>query len=171
MRLHALRPGVRLQLPAKSLLWAVTLALLALLALAVAQAEPFGEPIRKDGLLIYYGVLPGALVAKAALDSSGPHMSEARARAPGGHHLIVALFEEKTNQRIVDATVTARVVPLGGAPEEKRLAPMHINETTTYGQFFRFDADTPYVVHLRIRRHGHEAQDIEAQFRYQHPGR
>ncbi|MBI2379446.1 MAG: hypothetical protein HYV16_01635 [Gammaproteobacteria bacterium] len=46
---------------------------------------------------------------------------------------------------------------------------MPINDSMSFGNFFRLDTTMPYVIHLRIRRTGVAGKDIEAKFRYQHP--
>lgn len=65
----------------------------------------------------------------------------------------------------------ARVEPLGGAAEEKTLEPMQIAGTVTFGNFFRMDADTPYVIHLRIRRSDGTSAEVEVSLPYRHPSR
>lgn len=164
MRLHALRPSV------SPLLLALPLLCVALLLLTLAaRAELPNQSLRQDGLAIYYGVLPAELVSPHELNAPGTHMSSRDARRPGAHHVMVALFDAKTGQRIQEATITARIVPLSGAPEEKALKPMAINDSMSFGNFFRLDTDMPYVIHLRIRRADAVGKDVEAQFRYQHP--
>lgn len=170
MRLYALRhPELPPLRTPKPLLWLAVLALL--LALPAAYAEVLDQPLRKDGLVIYYGVLPAELVAPRDLDVPGTHMTPSRARGAGAHHLVIALFEEATGKRLSQATVRARVEPLGGAAEEKTLEPMQIAGTVTFGNFFRMDADMPYVIHLRIRRSDGASADVEVTVPYRHLSR
>jgi hypothetical protein len=52
-----------------------------------------------------------------------------------------------------DATVDATVTPLGLAPTGKRLEPMLINQTTTYGNFFDFPPSSgPFHIEVNITR-------------------
>jgi len=170
MRLFALRhPEFPAPRTGKPLLWLVVPALL--LAFAAAYADVLEQPLRKDGLVIYYGVLPAELVAPQDLDVPGTHMTPSRARGAGAHHLVIALFEEATGKRLSQASVQARVEPLGGAVEAKTLEPMQIAGTVTFGNFFRMDADMPYVIHLRIRRHDGASADVEVALPYRHPSR
>lgn len=170
MRLYALRhPGFSASRTAKPLLWLTVLALL--LVFTAAHAEVPMQPLRKDGLLIYYGVLPAELVAPRDLDVPGTHMKPSSARGAGAHHLVIALFEEATGKRLSQANVQARVEPLGGAVEAKTLEPMQIAGTVTFGNFFRMDADIPYVIHLRIRRDDGNSPDVEVALPYRHPSR
>ena len=151
------------------LLWLTVLALL--LALPAAYAEVLQQPLRKDGLMIYYGVLPAKLVAPGDLSVADTHMTPGGARGAGSHHVVIALFDEATGKRLPNATVRASVQPLGGATEEKPLEPMQIAGTVTFGNFFRMDADMPYVIHLRIRRPGGASAEVEVSVPYRHPSR
>lgn len=170
MRLYALRhPGFPAPRTRKLLLWLAVLTLL--LVFTAAHAEVPIQPLRKDGLLIYYGVLPAELVAPRDLDVPGTHMKPSSARGAGAHHIVIALFDAATGKRLPHATVLARVEPLGGAAKEKTLEPMQIAGTLTFGNFFRMDADTPYVIHLRIRRDDGHSPDVEVALPYRHPSR
>ncbi|MBI2379518.1 MAG: hypothetical protein HYV16_02010 [Gammaproteobacteria bacterium] len=169
MRLHALRSSASPRLFGNSLRWVVLLVLLA--CVVPAWAEVPSQSVRQDGLVIYYGVLPAELLSRHELNAQGTHMSSRNALRSDAHHVVIALFDAKTGQRIHDAIVTARVIPLSGAPEEAALKPMRINDSMSFGNFFRLETDTPYVVHLRIRRADVAGKDVEAQFRYQHPTR
>ncbi|WKN23604.1 hypothetical protein [Azotobacter vinelandii] len=169
MRLSALRhPGFPAPRTRKPLL---SLAVLTLLfAYAGAYAEILEQPVRKDGLSIYYGVLPAELVKPQELEL-GTHMEPSRARDADTHHLVVALFDHATGKRLTNATVQARVEPLGGAAQQKTLEPMQIAGTVTFGNFFRMDADMPYVIHLRIRRNDGHSPEVEVALPYRHPSR
>ncbi len=152
-----------------ALLWLAVLALL--LALPAAYAEVLEQPLRKDGLMIYYGVLPANLVAPGDLTVADTHMTPGGARGAGTHHLVIAVFDEATGKRLANATVRARVQPLGGATQEKTLEPMQIAGTVTFGNFFRMDADMPYVIHLRIHRADSASPEVEVSVPYRHPSR
>lgn len=169
MRLHALRhPGFPAPRTGKSLFWLAVLALL--FAFATAHADVLEQPVRKEGLSIYYGVLPAELVKPQELEP-GTHMEPSRARDADTHHLVVALFDHATGKRLTNATVQARVEPLGGAAQQKTLEPMRIADTVTFGNFFRMEADMPYVIHLRIRRSDNHSPDVEVALPYRHSSR
>jgi hypothetical protein len=170
MKLYALRqPGFPVPRTPQLMLWLAVLALL--LALPAAYAEVVEQPLRKGGLMIYYGVLPAKLVASGDLTVAETHMTPSGARGAGSHHVVIALFDETTGKRLPNATVRARVEPLGGAVEEKTLDPMQIADTVTLGNFFRMDADMPYVIHLRIRRSDDASPEVEVSLPYRHPSR
>lgn len=170
MKLYVLRhPGFPVPRTPELLLRLAVLALL--LALPAAYAEVLEQPLRKDGLMIYYGVLPANLVAPGDLTVADTHMTPGGARGAGTHHLVIAVFDEATGKRLANATVRARVQPLGGATQEKTLEPMQIAGTVTFGNFFRMDADMPYVIHLRIHRADSASPEVEVSVPYRHPSR
>lgn len=86
----------------------------------------------------------------------------------GGHHVVVSIFDERTGCQIDDAAVEARVGPLRLAETSRRLEPMKIASTTTYGNFFPMSGIGPFVVRMTIRRPGHDRAK-EVQFNYAHP--
>ena len=68
----------------------------------------------------------------------------------GENHIMVALFDDKTGERIVGAEITARVRS-GHAPDiEKRLESMTIVGSLTYGNYFYMVGSGPYQIELRI---------------------
>ncbi|MBI2379445.1 MAG: hypothetical protein HYV16_01630 [Gammaproteobacteria bacterium] len=100
------------------------LALMVFLTCAIsAWVEVPNQSLRQDDLVIYYGVLPAELLSLHELNAPGTPMSGRDARRPGAHHVRAALFDAKTGQRIQEASVSARTVPLSGAPEVKALSP------------------------------------------------
>ncbi|MBT8764809.1 hypothetical protein [Metapseudomonas boanensis] len=170
MKFYALcHPGSLALWTPKLLPWLAVLSLL--LAFSAAYADLPEQPLRKDGLVIYYGVLPAKLMAPGDLAVGDTHMSPSGTRGVATHHVVIALFDEATGKRLPDATVRASVQPLGGATEEKTLEPMEIAGTVTFGNFFRMDADMPYAIHLRIRRSGGASSEVEVTLPYHHPSR
>lgn len=113
------------------------------------------------GIEIYYGILPAELVLGHEMEHGG---SKA---ARGAHHLIVAVFNSATGKRVTDAEVEATVEPLGLAVETKKLEPMTINQTVTYGNYFRMPDLVPYRITIRVRPPGVEDW-IETKFEYRH---
>jgi hypothetical protein len=142
-----------------------------LLALALAAIAPTvladGSGKTVDGIEIFYGVVPAQVIARPT-DQHDPKMHSRRFFGRGSHHLVVSLSDAKSGQRISDATVMATVTPLGLASTEKRLEPMLINETTTYGNFFDFPANSaPFRIALKITRPTIPAHNtVVAEFEY-----
>lgn len=81
-------------------------------------------------------------------------------------HLIVALADKESGQRIEDADVTAHLVHEGHAGSFRPLEPMDIADTIAYGNFFRFPAEGGYSIQLRINRAGESITEVE--FRHRH---
>jgi hypothetical protein len=97
-------------------------------------------------------------------------MHSRRWLSAGSHHLTVALFDDKTGQRIVDATVDTAVTPLGLASTRKRLEPMIINRTTSYGNFFDFPLGSgPFRIEFNIKRPKMPAPSV-VEFEYKQAG-
>jgi hypothetical protein len=72
---------------------------------------------------------------------------------PGGkhaHHVVVALFEARTGERITDAAVHATVAEIGLGGRTKRLEPMPMADALTYGNYFEMRTKTRYRVILDI---------------------
>lgn len=87
---------------------------------------------------------------------------------PGGsgqYHVGIALFDAKSGARITKADISARVSEIGLASDEKKLEPMGIAGTETYGNFFRMDGSRPFRIRLTIHLPG-EPQEIRAAVEY-----
>jgi hypothetical protein len=103
-----------------------------------AHSADFQREQRVGPMTVYVGVLPSELIS--------PSLAEGQAhggipRGRGWHHVLIALFDTKTGQRITDAEVTARVEDVARIQSgEKRLEPMVIAGTVTFGNFFSMPA-------------------------------
>lgn len=120
------------------------------------------------GVAIYLGVLPAEMV----LGHPRAHTEAAmHGGVPAGkhqQHVVVALFDNATGKRISGAKVSARVHEINLAGVQKKLAPMLIAGTVSYGNYFNMPAtNNPYRIQVRIELPG-VADVIEAQFDYQH---
>ena len=153
-------------LPLHSLLPAIVLLLWTLQAPA---AEP-GQPLRADGMELFYGVMPAEIIRGHPNEHSERKMHGGVPRGSGQHHLIVSLFDVKTGQRIENAQVSARIGELGLTPQSKKLEPMQLAGTVTYGNFFAMTSPGPYRIEIDVRRHG-ELKPALAVFEYRHPRR
>lgn len=129
-----------------ALVWAVT-----------ASAGHQAQHLKIGGMEIYYGMLPVELVQGHPTDHGGKPAGKSSV------HLVVALFDSTTGRRISDAEVGVRIHELGLGDQSKKLDPMRIADTVTYGQYFRMAGPGPYRVSLSIRRPG-MATPIEAKF-------
>lgn len=108
----------------------------------------FGQArLERERIVLYWGLVPAAIAAEK-------HPAEQLHGAPraGGdrvHHLVVALFDGASGQRITDAVVRAQLREVGvvDAPP-KYLTPMPVNGQMSYGQMFSVVKDGPY--HFRV---------------------
>jgi hypothetical protein len=114
-----------------------------------------------DGVAIYFGILPAELVRghPPGHPESGMHGGV----PVGENHLTVALFDDKTGKRIADAQVTATITGPDRFKLEKKLEPMLIAGTASYGNYFNMPGPGPYRITLRIRTPG-IGRDIQAVF-------
>lgn len=121
-----------------------------------------------DGIAMYLGVMPSEIIrGQPQGEEAGMHGG-----MPAGgqyHHVVVALFDSKSGKRITGAEVKAKVEQPGHLQfSEKRLEPMTINKTVSYGNFFAMPGPGPYQIFLTVRMPG-SAKAVEAQFEYIHP--
>ena len=118
---------------------------------------------RADGIVAYLGVLPSAMIegAEESAAHGGPKDGKHRV------HVLVALFDATTSARIEDATVTARVAPVGLGGAEKPLEPMTLAGTRTYGNYFSLPGRGPYAITVEVLRPG-MSRAIDIRFTYEH---
>jgi hypothetical protein len=128
-----------------------------------ARSADFQREQRVGPMTVYLGVLPSELISLTLKE--GEHGGVPRGR--GWHHVLIALFDTKTGQRITDAEVAARVEDVARIQSgEKRLEPMLIAGTVTFGNFFSMPARDPYSIHVKIDGHGYGK--FEVTFHYRH---
>lgn len=119
-----------------------------LLAATAAWSADSGYHKVAGGVSVYFGIVPAEIVRGHPREHPE---SEMHGGVPAGeNHIMVALFDDKTGERIVRAEVVARVRG-GRAPEvEKRLESMTIAGSLTYGNYFYMAGSGPYQIELRI---------------------
>ena len=119
------------------------------------------------GLALYLGVVPAEIVRGPSPHSAERPMHGRILRGPHEYHVIVAIFDAATGARISDATVTAQVSGLGLAGTKKKLDPMEISKTVTYGAFFHLPGRDLYTVKLAVERSG-GSRPVTVDFKYDH---
>lgn len=101
-----------------------------------------------SGVSVFLGIVPAEIVRGHPREHPE---SEMHGGAPEyDRHVMVALFDEKTGERITGAEVTARVSGGRASSVEKRLEPMVIAGSLTYGNYFPMLDAGPYQIELRI---------------------
>lgn len=125
----------------------VVAAVLLFLTAAVLGADNRYHKVA-DGVSVYFGIVPAEIVRGHPREHPE---SEMHGGAPEyDRHVMVALFDDKTGERITGAEVTARVSGGHASSIEKRLEPMVIAGSVTYGNYFPMMDTGPYQIELRI---------------------
>lgn len=142
---------------------ALKTALLAVV-LAMPRARAAGSDYANmksiEGMQVFLGVMPSELLSQGAADVHGVPTGR------GYHHVVVAVFDEKTGKRLTDLEIAARVESIGRTVvEEKPLQAMLTNRVVSFGNFFAMPGGDDYRIHLNIRRH-HRTSNVT--FNYRH---
>lgn len=119
------------------------------------------------GLTVYLGVIPAEIVKGPGPHSAEKPMHGGIPRGQHEYHIVAAVFDATNGARVSDASVTAQISGLGLAGGKKRLEPMQIEGTTTYGAFFSLPGRDIYKVKLSIERLG-AARSVAFEFKYDH---
>ena len=122
-----------------------------------------------DGTEIYLGVISAE--SMRAQYPAGSKEHSLHGGIPGGktyYHVNISLFDSKTRAAVTDAQVevTAREPVAGG--ETKKLELVSLNNTRSYGNYFRMSGKNPYTITVRISRPG-APRPVEASFEFR-PG-
>jgi hypothetical protein len=140
----------------------------ALLAAAPAAAQ--AEPQTKGGVTVYLGVVPAEIVKDPPPHSAEKPMHGRVPRGAHEYHVVAAVFDSASGSRVSDATVTAQVSGLGLSGGKKKLEPMQIAGTTTYGSFFSLPGRDLYSVKITVKRPG-GTRPTTVDFKYNHRNR
>lgn len=105
-----------------------------------------------DGVEVYLGVVPAEMVSGQL--RKGPERKMHGGAATGGYHVMVALFDHATGNRITDAQVSARIGPPTQAGPDTRLEPMTIAGAPSYGNYLDMARGGSYRIDIQIRRPG-----------------
>jgi hypothetical protein len=101
--------------------------------------------------------LPAEAIAAYPTGSPERLMHGGPPRGAGQSHVMVALYDAKTKQRIDDAQVKARVAELAMTGQERKLETMAMAGTVTYGNYFKLTGHGPYRITVSISRPGSTA--------------
>jgi cytochrome c5 len=136
-----------------------------------AKPAPKAEPAaasdpshkRVEGMDIYLGVLPAESLRLRHGDSEAEKKMYGGMPSGKGYFLVnVTLRDSGTRAEIRDAQIEARVQNLMSG-ETRKLEAATINNSVSYGNYFRMPGRDPYTVTLQIRKAG-AARAIEARF-------
>jgi len=144
------------------------LAGVAALMLSIAFAADSSLHKVVHGVSIYLGVFPAEMILGHPRSHPEAEMHGGVPAGQNRYHVVVALFDNATGRRITGARVKANVHEIGLSGVQKKLEPMLIAGTVSYGNYFIMPpTDNPYRIQVRIELPG-VAEAIEAQFDYQH---
>jgi hypothetical protein len=132
-----------------------------------AQAADTDQSKTAGGVTVYLGVVPAEIVK--GLGAGGNTERPMHGRIPKGpheYHVVAAVFDAASGARVSDAVVTAETFGLGLAGSKKKLEPMQIAGTATYGAFFDLPGFDIYTLKLTVE-HG-AANPAVLQFKYDH---
>ncbi|WP_457592756.1 hypothetical protein [Hydrogenimonas sp.] len=117
-----------------------------LLAAGIAVAGDSSRHQNVNGLSIYLGVIPAQLIRGHEKMHGG---------APGeeSYHILVAVFDAKSGERLKDAKVAATVSSVGMRGVKKSLEPMR-GELLSYGNYFLLERPGRYGIEVEIYRKG-----------------
>ena len=132
-----------------------------LFAATLAMAGDSERHQMVDGMSVYLGVIPAQFVK----DHPGMHGGSGDKKH--NYHVLVALFDGKSGERITDANVKATVSPLGMAGSSKHMEAMH-GDIVSYGNYFTLQKPEAYRILVEIRR-GKDGDKSEANFVYRRP--
>lgn len=135
------------------------------ISLPLSAADPMSRVV--DGVAIYFGVVPAAIVR----GHPGEHQESTMhgGATTGDQHVMIALFKDKSGARITDAQVYASMKGPKRFDAEKELEPMLVASAPSYGNYFSPYAPGSYRIALRIRLPG-ATRDIRTTFTWTLPG-
>jgi hypothetical protein len=125
------------------------------LASSGAYADQLNRSVTNGSLTVSFGIVPAEKAQSVARGASEP-VEHASAPGLSSYHLVVALFDNATGERINDATVKATLT--GPKPKSrshtqvKPLQELKVNDTVTYGNFFDMPWPGRYRIDLSITR-------------------
>ncbi len=117
------------------------------------SADHVGQTLTIDGMDVYLGLMPVDTLRQYP-DRYPMHRPEKF--PPGKHvyHVMLALFDHSSGERITDAVVDASVAPLAFFERKKNLHPTVVAGALTYCNYFRIGLLDIYVIRAEIRRPG-----------------
>lgn len=118
-----------------------------------ALAQPVHTQRQTAGLLFHYGLVPSEMVL------SHPQAHEERRMHPGDarkgrSHLVLAIFDAASGERIANAEVSVHITLVGGPSTTKALEPMDIAKLPSFGAFVPVGAPGIYKIRFEVKRPG-----------------
>lgn len=125
------------------------------LASSGAYADQLNRSVTKSDLTVHFGIVPAEKARSVDRGTSEP-VEPASAPGLSSYHLVVALFDKATGERISDATMNATVTGPGpksrSRTQVKPLQEVKANGMVTYGNYFDMPWRGRYRIDLSITR-------------------
>jgi hypothetical protein len=146
--------------------WLRLIGLLSVQALCGELAEAGnGSYQNKSGIEAYLGVVPATITKGHDATARDGSMHGGVPEESFDYHIVVALFDAATGERITGASVTAQVSNSGQSGPKKTLEPMWIANTISYGGYFVLNVPGSYTIAVTVRRTSDE-QPVTLSFTY-----
>lgn len=148
-----------------------------LVAASLAFTAPAGAGVvdgvkTVDGLTVYLGVVPAAVTRGHAPQhtESTMHGGAAARRSIHDVHLLVAVFNSASGQRLRNVRVTARIHGTGRNLGTVPLTPMTVSGAMTYGGYANLGLEEDVMILVDVWRPGRtpHTSTTTAQFEYGH---
>lgn len=139
----------------------------ALFTAVPAAAQTDNGVIVSQGFAFYYAIIPAEMIRGHSKEHPEASMHGGVPTRPHVHHFMVALFNAKTFDRIVDASVTASLGEIGFAGREKVLEPFVVDGALTYGNYFDLRPGTEYLARISAIVPGRK-NPARAEFQFKH---
>jgi len=146
---------------------AVAAATLALFVSGRGIADTDNGYIVDHGIAIYYATIPAEIIRGHPQEHPEATMHGGVPRSPHAYHVMVALFDAQTLQRITDADVTANVAEAGFAGEKKRLEKFTVADAVTFGNYFEMRHNIGYRIKITVKTPGFK-DEAHVEFQFKH---
>lgn len=131
--------------------------------------QPDVQTKASAGVTFYYGVVKGAIVREHPTEHAEANMHSGPPASPAAYHIVLALFETATNQRITDATVEVRLGRLGGPVNTwLPMEAMRDAGSESFGRYAELPDAGRYLLEFRVNRAG-RTRPITEQFAFERP--
>ncbi len=139
-------------------------AVLATLLTGIANAQAI-HPARdtSQGVVFHFGVVPAEIVQ--AHPSEHPERGMHGGATKGQKHVVLAVFDAATEERISQAEVQATLTLMGGSGVTKRLQPMTVADQPSFGGFFSMVPRAVYRIRFEVKRPGRVPAFAEFEYR------
>lgn len=136
---------------------------------ASSNEKPATQTTTVDGVTFYYGVVKGNTVKEHSTAHTEANMHKGPPASTASYHIVLALFETTSNQRITDATVEVRLGPSSTpAYAWLQMEAMRDVGSESFGRYVELPNPGQYPVEFRVNKDG-RTNLITARFTFERP--